>query len=48
MDNPGEDESDSLLEHIDLDWEKIDGDAYVETPPEPKKVDKVKAIFKYI
>lgn len=44
----GDDESDSLIEQVDLAWDEIDWDAYIENPPEPKKVGKIKAIFKYI
>lgn len=29
-------------------WDRIDWDAYIEEPPEPKRVGTIKAIFKYI
>jgi type VI protein secretion system component Hcp len=48
MVNSGEDESDNSVEQVDLAWDKIDWDAHIETPPKPKKVGKIKAIFKYI
>ncbi len=48
MNNSGDDESDNLLEQVDLAWDEIDFDAHIENPPKPKKVGKIKVIFKYI
>jgi len=51
MNNSGDAESDSLIRasvETEVDWDMIDWDAHIKEPPAPKKVGRIKAIFKYI
>lgn len=54
MANSEGDESDNLITPrmspgaARIAWNEIDWDAHIENPPKPKRVGKIKAIFKYI